>query len=202
VKENYKAFVDRMIRLYEGGYGWDISDPGGPTKYGITCYDLAQHRHMRMDSKSRWAPLVHAMPLSEAEDIYASKYATACQFDALKSGCDCVVMDFGVNSGPSRAVKYAQLVTRVHMDGVLGPETLAAINVMAADHFIDALCNARLGFLHALNTWTTFGRGWTHRVNDLRVYSHGVARAANEVPAASASAKALHLEDIQNDLAD
>jgi hypothetical protein len=46
----YKAFVDRMISKYEGGYGWDANDPGGPTKYGITCYDLAEHLGERMTS--------------------------------------------------------------------------------------------------------------------------------------------------------
>ena len=38
----YSAFVGGiMIPKYEGGYGWDKADPGGPTKYGITCFDLA-----------------------------------------------------------------------------------------------------------------------------------------------------------------
>ncbi len=178
MKANYKAFVDRMITKYEGGYGWDAADPGGPTKYGITCYDLAEHRHQKMDSKARWAPIVKAMTLQEAEDIYATKYATSCRFDDLVSGADCAVLDFGVNSGPSRAIKYAQGIVGTTQDGVLGPITLAAINKMDPNHFIDAYCDARLRFLRGLGTWGTFGRGWANRVADLRAYCHNLAQHA------------------------
>ena len=175
MKENYKAFVDRMIQRYEGGYGWDHADPGGPTNFGITCFDLAEHRHQKMTSMSAWAPLVRAMSLQEAEDIYASKYATACRFYDLNSGPDCAIFDFGVNSGPSRAIKYAQMVVDTSRDGILGPITLAAINKMDPDKFVDNLCDLRLSFLRHLSTWPSFGKGWTSRVSDLRSYSHRIA---------------------------
>ncbi len=189
MKENYKAFVDRMIQRYEGGYGWDRADPGGPTNFGITCYDLAEHRHQKMTSMSAWAPLVRAMPLQEAEDIYVTKYATACRFNDLNSGPDCAIMDFGVNSGSSRAVKYAQVIVGAPRDGVLGPHTLEAINKMGANTFVDDICDVRLHFLRSLHTWPTFGRGWASRVADLRAYCHHLTGA---VPT---HAKAFHLED-------
>lgn len=171
MKDNYQAFVERMIARYEGGYGFDKADAGGPTKYGITCWDLAEHRRQVMDSMTRWAPIVRAMPLSEADDIYATKYATACGFDDLVSGADCVVFDFGVNSGSSRAVAFAQQIVKVAADGKMGPVTKQAINSFDTATFINALCDARLSFLRRLKIWGTFGRGWTARVADLRKYS-------------------------------
>jgi len=171
MKENYEKFVERMISRYEGGYGWDRADSGGPTKYGITCYDLAAHRHQVMDSMARWAPIVRAMPLAEADEIYATKYATTCGFDDLVSGADCVVFDFGVNSGPSRAVRFSQQIVKVTADGRMGPITIAAINSHDTAQFINALCDARLAFLRRLSIWGSFGRGWTARVADLRKYS-------------------------------
>ncbi len=190
MKENYRAFIDIVIRDFEGGYGWDRADPGGPTNFGITCYDLAQHRHEKMDSKSRWAPLVRDMTLREAEDIYATKYATACKFDDLNSGPDCAILDFGINSGPSRSVKYAQMVVGTERDGVLGPITLAAINKMDPNHFIDQFCDLRMSFLRRLGTWHAFGKGWTRRVAELRAYCHKVAGAF------PTGAKAVHPEDM------
>jgi lysozyme family protein len=160
-----------MIQRYEGGYGWDPNDPGGPTKYGITCYDLAEFLHDRMDSMTRWAPIVRAMSMATADEIYQDKYATACAFNELGVGKDCVVFDFGVNSGPSRAIKTAQSIVGAAVDGFLGPNTLADINGAQADLFINRLCDARLTFLRGLRIWSTFGRGWTARVNDLRAYS-------------------------------
>ena len=122
MKENYHNFVERMIGKYEGGYGWDRADKGGPTKFGITSYDLAEYLHEPMKSMKAWAPRVRAMPLATADEIYKTKYASAkgCRFDDLNSGCDCVVFDFGVNSGPSRAIKFAQKVVHVAADGNLG----------------------------------------------------------------------------------
>ena len=168
---NYAPFVERMIQRYEGGYGWHHSDPGGPTKYGITCFDLAQHLHQKMDSMTRWAPIVMGMKLATADEIYQDKYATACAFDELGDGKDVVIFDFGVNSGPSRAIKAAQQVVGVRADGVLGPITLAAINAYNADSFIRVLCDKRLRFLEGLHTWPVFGKGWAARVADLRAYA-------------------------------
>lgn len=168
---DYTPFVERMIERYEGGYGWDRGDSGGPTKFGITCYDLAQHRHERMDSMQRWAPIVRAMPLSEADDIYETKYAVQCCFNELGPGKDCVVFDFGVNSGSSRSIKHSQQIVGVHVDGILGPQTLAAINAYGPQKFINELCEDRLRFLRGLGIWSTFGRGWKSRVEDLNAYS-------------------------------
>ena len=179
---DYRPFVERMIARYEGGYGWDRNDSGGPTKYGITCFDLAEHRHQVMDSMVRWAPIVRAMSLQEADDIYDAKYATACAFAALNAGKDCVVFDFGVNSGPSRAVKYAQMVAKVGVDGILGPITRNAINAADPRLFINSLCDARLAFLHSLRTWDVFGAGWFARVKDLRTYSLGLAYPPAKAP--------------------
>ncbi len=129
-----------------------------------------------------WAPLVKAMSMQEADDIYASKYATACAFNELKSGKDCVVFDFGVNSGPSRAIKYAQMVANVKVDGLLGPITLGAINAADARAFINGLCHARLEFLRGLGTWHVFGDGWSARVVDLLAYSLNLAYPPAKAP--------------------
>jgi lysozyme family protein len=168
---DYLPFVERMIQRYEGGYGWDAGDSGGPTKFGITCYDLAEYEHLKMNSMTAWAPRVRAMSLSVADQIYASKYATQCCFDQLNAGCDCVVFDFGVNSGSSRAIRYAQTVVGAHCDGLLGPATLEAINSHDPRDFVNRLCDVRLRFMRGLRIWSRFGRGWSQRVADLRGYS-------------------------------
>jgi lysozyme family protein len=82
-----------------------------------------------------------------------------------------VVFDFGVNSGPSRAIKFAQGVVSVTEDGILGPLTLKAINAVDPSKFVIALCNARLAFMRGLTTWRVFGSGWSSRVADLQAYS-------------------------------
>lgn len=172
MQSTYNAFVDRMITMYEGKYGWSKSDPGGPTKYGITCFDLAQHRHQTMTSMTTWAPIVQAMPLSEAEEIYADKYATGICYNALPAGVDACMMDYAVNSGVSRAVLVARAITGVKTLGMTY-ELVTAISKMPAETFIRRMCAERLAFMKRIkggSLWKVYGRGWTSRVTDLTTY--------------------------------
>lgn len=174
MQQNYDAFVTRMINIYEGGYGWDSGDPGGPTKYGITCYDLAAHMGRKMDSMSNWAPIVKAMTMSTALQIYQTKYATAVRFSEVQSGCDCELMDFQVNSG-YRSLWTAQAMLGQPKSNVMTDALVHAINNQPALNFIDNLSAHRLAFLQALGTWRIFGAGWGRRVADLKTYSTNIA---------------------------
>ena len=172
---DYQPFIERVISRYEGGYGWDRADPGGPTKYGITCFDLAAHRHEKMNSMVVWAPLVRAMPMSEADDIYDVDYAEPIQFNQLGPGKDCVIDDFGINSGVSRAVTFSQRIVGTVPDGIIGPVTLAAINAYDPANFINQLCTARLEFLRGLGLGITSAPAGRRGLRTLRTYSLNLA---------------------------
>ena len=198
---DYVPFVDRMVHRYEGGYGWNRKDPGGPTKYGVTCYDLAEHRHEVMTSMNAWAPIVEKMTLAEAEDIYRVKYASAVQFDALPGGVDVVMMDYGVNSGVARPVRVASaLLGMDHADTHVDPGLLAALQKCDANKFINEMCDERLRFMHAIrrgSAWAEFGHGWQARVDDLRAYALHLADTKLPAPASPdlsrvATPKAVH----------
>lgn len=176
MQQNYKAFVDRMIEHYEGGYGWDKADAGGPTKYGITCYDLAENRGRKMTSMTSWAPLVRAMTLQEAEDIYAKKYAIAVRFADLPSGVDCVMFDYGVNSGPARPIRVARALLKTPGPDRVDVALLNSIRQAGPMWLINAMCDERMHFLQGLRNWNTFKGGWTARVKDLREYALAVSR--------------------------
>lgn len=167
MQADYQPFIERVIHKYEGGYGWNRKDPGGPTKYGITCYDLAQHRGQKMTSMAAWEAPVRDMTLQEAEAIYRTKYAIAVAFDQQAAGVDCCVLDYAINSGTARAQRVA-----------------AAIGPLPPKEFIDAMCAERLRFMHVIrggSAWAEFGRGWQARVDDLRAYSeHLVAGGTHE----------------------
>nr|WP_234835980.1 glycosyl hydrolase 108 family protein [Sinorhizobium meliloti] len=66
------------------------------------------------------------MSREEAADIYRRSYWPQCGVD-LPPGLDYAVFDFGVNSGPARAVKTLQKVVGVREDGHVGEQTLAAV---------------------------------------------------------------------------
>jgi lysozyme family protein len=181
MQQNYKAFIRRVIQKYEGGYGWDRNDPGGPTKYGITCYDLAEHLGRKMTSKTAWAPIVQSMGLETAEEIYAKKYAVKDRFADLANGADCVMLDFGINSGTLRPVWIAQQIYHRSKADVFDDRLLNAIN-FDTPAFIDKMCAARMTYLRGLRIWPTFKGGWTSRVTDLQNYAQDVYKAGQTPP--------------------
>lgn len=169
---DYDPFIARVIQKYEGGYGWDKSDPGGPTKYGITCFDLAEHLGEKMTSMAAWAPRVQAMTLAVAEQIYATKYATATSFNSLPAGVDCVVLDYAINSGIGRG---RLMLTEFATNITAHPEIA-----------INAICDERLRFMHAIRggaAWVSFGHGWQARVDDLRAYALHLAAGGSHATA-------------------
>lgn len=187
MQQDYTNFVDRMIDKYEGGYCWDRSDPGGPTKYGITCFDLAQHRGQKMTSMATWAPLVKAMLRSEAEMIYMKKYAAPIRFNDLSVGVDCVMFDYGVNSGVSRPIRVACALLKQPASGVMTSSLLTAIRTADPVWFIRSMNEERLHFMHQIrggSAWVTFGKGWGARVSDLSRYCIALASGAVVTPPA------------------
>lgn len=178
----YIAFSGRMIKRYEGGYGWNRKDPGGPTNYGITCFDLAEYRGQKMDSMERWAPLVKAMTLEEAEAIYAKKYAGGIRYNDLPAGVDACMMDYAVNSGVSRAVLVARRIVNVAGSSSRMDQALVdAIRKTDPVWFVNTMCAERLQFMHSIrggSAWAEFGGGWGARVSDLKQYCDHLATSA------------------------
>lgn len=156
---------------HEGGYVNSSTDRGGPTKYGVTHKTLAAHRGV----KSVTAEDVKAMTLAEATAIYQRSYWAQSGGDVLPAGLDYAAFDFGVNSGPSRAVKSLQAVLAAKgaytgkIDGHIGEQTISAVNSYpgGVPALITAYCDERMRFLRSLGGKTGFsanGRGWTIRV--------------------------------------
>jgi predicted peptidoglycan binding protein len=76
--------------------------------------------------------------------------------DDLPPGVDYIVFDYGVNSGIGRSGKVLQRLLGVPVDGVIGPQTLAAAKAADPSKLVDALCDERLAFLKSLKTWPVF----------------------------------------------
>lgn len=164
MRENLDDSLELMFG-HEGGYVNAKTDAGGPTKYGITHKTLAAYRGV----PSVTAAQVKALTIKEAEDIYRKNYWGPSGGDVLPAGLDYAVFDFGVNSGPQRAVKTLQKVLGVKQDGWIGTETLQAVDDYPGGpvKLISDYCEARMAFFRSLKGSKGFpanGRGWTIRV--------------------------------------
>jgi lysozyme family protein len=159
MKENYPQALKQVLK-YEGGYVDHPKDPGGPTNKGVTqaVYDNWR-KSQNLPTQS-----VRAIADSEVAAIYKNLYWDRVSGDLLPDGVDFAVFDFAVNSGVSRAAKYLQAVVGVTQDGVIGPATILATKTYVAM----SITNRRLAFMQSLSIWSTFGKGWSARIADVK----------------------------------
>lgn len=163
VAKNFQPALIKVLR-YEGGYDDNPHDPGGATNMGITLKNLSEWRGHVVTKQD-----VRDLSFDEAAQIYKAEYWDKCQCNKLPSGVDFTIFDFAVNSGPGRAAKYLQRIVGVNPDGIIGMTTLKAVKrENDPRHLIEAVCGARLSFLHRLRNWRYFGRGWANRVRDVQ----------------------------------
>src|SRR5690606_27572396 len=71
----------------------------------------------------------------------------------------------------------------VPQDGIIGPQTLAALARAKPEHVIEVLCAERLKFLKGLSHWSTFGKGWGRRVADVQVHALAMVMDSRLTPA-------------------
>lgn len=141
--QNFPACLAFTLK-YEGGRSNNPRDPGGRTNQGVIQRTYDAYR----DSKGVRQQDVYAMTNAERDEIYRTGYWNAVTADSLPAGIDLCIWDYGVNSGPARALRAYATAGR-------GKKPADAIH---------AICSARLSFLHALRTWSYFGAGWGKRV--------------------------------------
>ena len=174
--------IQSYIFASEGGYSDHRSDPGGSTNLGVTQKTLAAWRGHPVSKDD-----VRNLTKEEAIEIYEAQYWKAVGADKLPEGLDYAVADYGINSGPARAVKDLQRVLGVTADGVIGVQTLAALKGKSTVRVIEDLCGRRLKFVQGLSTYATFGRGWKSRIDGVRTKATALAMGVetNSTPPAS-----------------
>lgn len=147
----------------EGGFVDLSMDRGGPTKFGITARTLGKWRGM---GRSARREEVAALTVTEAREIYRSEYVQPfadVPFDELRAQ----LIDIGVNTGVSTAVRMLQAVIGVAVDGILGPRTRQAVAVLPWRLTNNALIAMRVKHYATLAesdaSQRVFLRGWINR---------------------------------------
>lgn len=112
--------------------------------------------------------------------IYKNRYWDLVKGDHLPPGVGYVVFDGGVNSGPGQSVRWLQRALGLsRVDGLVGPETLAAVDAVE-DHdvLIAKIIALRDAFLRALKGWKKFGKGWASRIKQVLAVGQAWARGS------------------------
>ena len=159
---NYSTCLE-IILEHEGGFVNHPKDPGGVTNHGVTkrVYDEWIGKNSTVEEMRN---LTH----EDVAPIYKKNYWDRAKCDQLPSGVDLSVFDWGVNSGVSRSAKALQRIVGVKQDGGIGPMTLQAVSEVEAEEIIKQMHYMRDNFYRSLDTFETFGKGWTRRNNETR----------------------------------
>ncbi len=150
----FDAFIDFVVTQIEGEHEpEDPKDPGGDTWYGIS---------RRSYPHEPWPPT-----RERAIEIYKADFWDACQADHLPARLACAVVDAAINEGVESAIKILQHTLGVDVDGVLGPQTLAAALARSPRPLARAFLAHRLLAYSTLTNWGVYGYDWCYRVMQL-----------------------------------
>ena len=173
----FDLFFKRAVE-HEGKVCEDVpGDNGGPTKWGVTIGRLATIKRMKEPRRGTAAfekLKAELFALSEAEikTIYRQDYWDAVRADDLPPGLDYAVADFGLNSGPAKAVRSLQKLCGNAQSGRMDDETIAEASSGDTVDMIMRYCDERARFLNAIVAEKPkqgkFLKGWMSRVGDVR----------------------------------
>ena len=163
MKDNFLDALAAVLH-HEGGYVNHPSDPGGRTNLGCTQRVWEEWVGHPVDEKA-----MRALTPTDVAPLYKAKYWDKVKGDELPDGVDYIVFDAAINSGPGRAAKWLQQAVGAVPDGAIGPGTLGKVAAMPVSDIVEKYQQIRLEFLQSLSTWSTFGKGWGRRVQEVQV---------------------------------
>lgn len=160
-----------FILQWEGGFVNDPDDLGGATNKGITIGAFTEYKKR----KGQKAPTVTDLKnISDAEwrDVFKSLYWDRWKADEIKSQPVANILVDWVWASGSHGIKRPQRLLGVKADGIVGKQTITALNAMDAatlfkrikddrSKFIDEICKAR-------PKNEKYRKGWMNRINAIR----------------------------------
>lgn len=82
------------------------------------------------------------------------------------------VFDFGFNSGPETAIQQLQTMVGSKADGIIGDNTISAVNQYMQKHGVDKTINdylnARQGYVSSLTNINKYQKGLKNRIDSQR----------------------------------
>ena len=160
----YRALA--FVFNIEGGYSNDPADYGGATNFGITqkTYDKYTQQHKPVSDITR----------AEAEEIYYNNYWIAGKCNIMPAKLAVCHFDWCVNHGVYGAVETLQIALGVNSDGIIGKQTITALETANEETVIKNYLLSRENwykkFVKYDPTQSRFINGWLNRIDKLALY--------------------------------
>lgn len=156
-----------FILKWEGGFVNDPYDRGGATNKGVTIgtfqsfYPGKTVDDLKRITDDQWLT------------IFKSGYWNPWQADQIKNQAIAnILVDWAWSSGARTAIRKVQELLGVSVDGLVGNETLSAINGQDAEELFDRIKVARYDFVDAIvkrdPSQKRFITGWKNRIKSIK----------------------------------
>lgn len=156
---NFEYSLAQVLKS-EGGYVNNPKDPGGETNMGIT--KNAWSTWLKRPIKDgEMAQITHA----DVIPFYKALYWNKAYCPQLPTGIDYMAFDGAVNMGVGQSIRLLQKSLGCVPDGVIGPNTMNAIQNGDRMNIITKYAAQREQFYRSLALFQTFGQGWLNRNN-------------------------------------
>lgn len=156
-----------FILRWEGGYSNRRNDRGGATNKGIT---IATFRHFYGTGAT--VEQLKALTDEQWMTIFLGGYWNPFMADSIiNQSVANICVDWAWASGTGTAIRKVQSLVGVKEDGIVGVQTLSAINKANQRRLFSKIKSARLQFVEAIvrrdPTQKENLKGWRNRINAL-----------------------------------
>ena len=151
----YKPKLERL----EGGWSDDPSDPGGATMCGVTLGTYRSYyghdktkQDLRQITDRQWTHIMR-------------DYWDRCKADRIdKQSVAEIFVDWYINAG-CNAIRNVQFRLGLKADGIVGEQTLSALNATPAKDVFNLVKTARIEYYNKIGKrLPKFLKGWLSRV--------------------------------------
>lgn len=159
------VFGRAFTRIFknEGGFQADPKDRGNWTsgRIGVgrlvgTKYGISAMTYPHLDIRN--------LTIDQAKAIYKRDWWDKLRMDQMHSALQYQIFDAAINHGATRAAKFLQSACGARPDGIIGPNTIAAVTSKDVNDMLMLFLAERLQFMTEIRTWVTYGKGWARRI--------------------------------------
>ena len=156
-----------FILRWEGGFVDDPLDRGGATNKGIT---IGTFRNFY--GKDATVEQLKNITDEQWLHIFKSGYWDKWKADDIENQSIAnIVVDWAWGSGAATSIKQVQKILGVAVDGIVGNDTLTAINIAGQRSLFVKIHNRRIEFVENIvkrdPSQARFLKGWKNRINSL-----------------------------------
>lgn len=156
-----------FILRWEGGFVDDPLDRGGATNKGIT---IGTFRNFY--GKDATVEQLKNITDEQWLHIFKSGYWDKWKADDIENQSIAnIVVDWAWGSGAATSIKQVQKILGVAVDGIVGDDTLTAINIAGQRSLFVKIHSRRIEFVENIvkrdPSQARFLKGWKNRINSL-----------------------------------